>query len=125
MSSIAIPHAPPAPPARRWSSWQTWGAILIAPYLLVFLAFVVYPVTYGLWLARHPASYVQLFNDPIFFRTAINTILFLVIAVNVKFVLAMWLSGFFVHDRVWIRWLSVVFRPSTRSASCSTRNGVW
>ena len=109
MSSIAIPHVPAAPPARRWGSWQTWGAILIAPYVLVFLAFVLYPVSYGLWLARHPESYVRLFSDPIFIRTAINTVLFLLIAVNLKFVLAMYLSGFFVHERAWIRWLSVIF----------------
>jgi len=91
------------------TSWQTWGVILIAPYALVFLAFVLYPVTYGLWLARHPESYVRLFADPIFLRTVVNTIFFLVIAVNLKFVLAMWLSGFFVHERSWIKWLSVVF----------------
>ena len=72
---------------------------MLAPYVLVFLAFVLYPVSYGLWLARHPESYVRLFDDPIFFRTVVNTILFLVIAVNLKFLLALWLSGFFVHER--------------------------
>jgi multiple sugar transport system permease protein len=108
MSSIAIPHVP-APPARRMNSWQTWGVILIAPYALVFLAFVLYPVTYGLWLARHPESYVKLFADPIFIRTVVNTIFFLLIAVNLKFLLALWLSGYFVHERTWIRWLSVIF----------------
>ena len=41
------------------SPWQVWGLILIAPYVLVFLVFVLYPVGYGFWLARHPASYVQ------------------------------------------------------------------
>ena len=91
------------------SSFQTWGLIMLAPYALVFLAFVLYPVTYGLWLARHPESYVKLFADPIFFRTVVNTIIFLLVAVNLKFLLALWLSGFFVHDRVWIRWLSVLF----------------
>jgi multiple sugar transport system permease protein len=91
------------------SSWQTWGAILIAPYVLVFLVFVLYPVTYGLWLARHPASYATLFDDPVFSRTVVNTIVFLLVAVNVKFVIALFLSGFFVHERVWIRWLSVIF----------------
>src|SRR5688572_33390516 len=108
MSSIAIPQAPAAR-RRRMSSWQAWGVILIAPYALVFLAFVVYPVSYGLWLARHPASYAQLFADPIFARTVVNTVLFLLIAVNLKFVLALWLSGFFVHERRWIRWMSVIF----------------
>jgi multiple sugar transport system permease protein len=106
VSSIAIPYASPG---RRLTSFQTWGLILLTPYALVFLLFVLYPVTYGLWLARHPESYVKLFNDPIFFRTVVNTILFLGIAVNLKFVLAMWLSGFFVHERVWIRWMSVLF----------------
>ena len=109
MSSIALPHVPSAPPARRMTSWQAWGVILVAPYALVFLAFVLYPVTYGLWLARHPESYVKLFADPIFIRTVVNTIFFLLIAVNLKFLLALWLSGYFVHERAWIRWLSVIF----------------
>jgi multiple sugar transport system permease protein len=107
MASIAIPY--PQPPARRLSSWQTWGVIMIAPYVLVFLVFVLYPVTYGLWLARHPQSYQTLFEDPVFFRTVVNTIVFLLVAVNLKFVLALFLSGFFVHERRWIRWLSVIF----------------
>jgi multiple sugar transport system permease protein len=109
MSAIAIPQTPAAPPRRKLSSWQVWGLILIAPYVLVFIAFVLYPVTYGLWLARNPQSYVRLFDDPIFFRTVVNTILFLLIAVNLKFLLALYLSGFFVHERRWIRWLSVIF----------------
>ena len=91
------------------STWQTWGLILIAPYVLVFLAFVLYPVGYGLWLARHPESYVKLFNDPIFFRTVVNTLFFIIVAVNLKFLLALWLSGFFTHEQVWIRWVSVLF----------------
>jgi multiple sugar transport system permease protein len=109
MSSIALPHVPAAPPRRGISTWQTWGLIMLAPYAIVFLAFVVYPVSYGLWLARHPDSYTRLFADPIFIRTVINTILFLGIAVNLKFLLALWMSGFFVHERTWIRWMSVLF----------------
>ncbi len=91
------------------SSWQTWGAILVAPYVLVFLVFVLYPVSYGLWLARHPGSYATLFDDPVFARTVANTIVFLIVGVNLKFLLALFLSGFFVHERRWIRWLSVIF----------------
>ena len=110
MSAIALPQSSSLPPVRRrMSSWQVWGLILIAPYVLVFLAFVLYPVGYGLWLARNPQSYVKLFNDPIFFRTVVNTIFFILVAVNLKFLLALWLSGFFVHDRIWIRWVSVLF----------------
>jgi multiple sugar transport system permease protein len=95
--------------SKTLSTYQVWGLILIAPYVLVFLVFVLYPVTYGLWLARNPQSYITLFDDPVFFRTIVNTILFLLIAVNLKFLLALYLSGFFVHERRWIRWLSVIF----------------
>jgi multiple sugar transport system permease protein len=109
MTSIAIPHQSAALRNKGLSSYQVWGLILIAPYVLVFLVFVLYPVTYGLWLARHPASYVKLFADPVFVRTVVNTLVFLLVAVNLKFLLALYLSGFFVHERRWIRWLSVLF----------------
>ncbi|MFO1219514.1 MAG: sugar ABC transporter permease [Burkholderiaceae bacterium] len=98
-----------AQPPRRSSPWQFWGRALVLPYLLVFLVFVLYPVGYGLWLARHPASYVALFDDPIFFRTAVNTVIFIVVAINLKMLVALGLSGFFVHERWWIRVLSVLF----------------
>ena len=91
------------------SSWQFWGMIMVIPYLLIFLAFVIYPVGYGLWLARHPHSYVKLFEDPIFFRTVINTLVFLLVGVNIKMLVALGLSGFFVQTRSWIKWLSVLF----------------
>ena len=43
---------------RRGASnrWEFWGRMLVLPYLLVFLVFVLYPVGYGLWLARDPAE---------------------------------------------------------------------
>src|SRR3569623_1749534 len=93
----------------RLTPAQVWGIVLHAPYLLAFLAFVVYPVCYGLWLARAPSNYVALYNDPIFARAAINTLIFLVIGINIKMLLALFLSGFFVEQRTWIKWLSVIF----------------
>ena len=101
---------PAATPARRAAStWDNWGRLLVLPYLLVFAIFVLYPVGYGLWLARHPVSYEHLFADPIFFRTAINTVVFLVVAINIKMMIALLLSGFFVQSRWWIKVLSVLF----------------
>jgi multiple sugar transport system permease protein len=94
-------------PARN--SYQFWGRVFVVPYLLIFFIFVLFPVGYGLWLARHPQSYVKLFEDPIFFRTVINTIVFLVVAINVKMALALFLSGFFVQTRWWIKWLAALF----------------
>ena len=109
MSTIALP-AGAAPPHRRGlSPWQLWGLVLIAPYAIVFLVFVLYPVIYGLWLARHPASYEHLLADPVFATSVVNTLVFLFFAINVKMAIALWLSGFFANTRPWIRWLSVLF----------------
>ncbi|MEP7083876.1 MAG: sugar ABC transporter permease [Betaproteobacteria bacterium] len=91
------------------SPWQKWGMILIAPYVLVYLTFVLYPVGYGLWLARHPESYVRLVEDPIFERAVLNTLFFVIVGINLKMVVALVLSGFFVQTRTWIKWLSLLF----------------
>jgi len=103
-AAVALPAA-----AKPLSSWERWGRILVLPYLLIFVVFVIFPVGYGLWLARHPSSYVHLVDDPIFFRTAINTVVFLVVAINIKMMVALGLSGFFVQSRWWIKILSAIF----------------
>ena len=101
--------AAPAPAAKPLSTWVFWGRMLVLPYLVVFLVFVLFPVGYGLWLARHPSSYEKLFEDPIFLRTAINTVIFIVVAINLKMIVALVLSGFFIQKRWWISILSVLF----------------
>src|SRR3954453_9017037 len=105
-SEQAVPRGPLS---ARLTPPQIWGFVLLAPYVLVFLAFVLYPVGYGLWLARHPASYVELWNDPIFARSAVNTLFFLLVGINLKMVVALFLSGFFIQSRSWIKWLSGLF----------------
>ena len=110
MTTTVAPTLRVAPAARRGiSTWQRWGMILVVPYLVVFLVFVLYPVGYGLWLARHPASYQKLFEDPIFFRSVVNTIVFIVVAINLKMLVALMLSGFLIQPRWWIKILSVIF----------------
>jgi multiple sugar transport system permease protein len=111
MSTVTVDQisVPPRPARKGLTSWERWGLFLVVPYLLIFLVFVIYPVLYGLWLARDPQTYVRLFADPIFFRTLINTVVFIVVAVNVKMVVALFLSGFFLHSRWWVKWLSLVF----------------
>src|ERR1700719_4437684 len=106
----ASDHAAPGGPlSGRLSTPQVWGIVLLAPYFLVFAAFVVYPVGYGLWLARHSESYVALYHEPIFARAAVNTLIFLLIGINIKMLIALFLSGVFVQSRSWIKWLSVIF----------------
>jgi multiple sugar transport system permease protein len=113
LSTLALQGAgttqPVGPAKRRLSPWQVWGLILVAPYLLVFAVFVLYPIGYGLWLARHPASYAHLFADPVFARTVANTLVFLIVGINLKMAVALFLSGFFVQTRWWIKWLSLLF----------------
>jgi len=111
MSTLALPRVEPISPApkARWSPWKVWGVIFLAPYVVIFFVFVLYPVLYGLWLARHPESYVALFDDPIFAGSVVNTLIFLIVAINIKMMVALFLSGFFVTARPWIKWLSVLF----------------
>jgi len=101
--SVSSLHVP------RLDAWQWWGRAMVVPYLLIFLIFVLYPVGYGLWLARHPQSYIDLMNDPIFFRSAANTLVFLVVAINLKMAIALGLSGFFVNNRWWVKWVAALF----------------
>ena len=120
MSTIALPRVDPlvpdGPAKKRVSPWLVWGLLLLAPYVLVFLVFVVYPVLYGLWLARDPQSYVKLMDDPVFFRSILNTTIFLLVAVNLKFILAMVVSGLLVQSRWWIKILARAVHPAVGGA---------
>jgi len=79
------------------------------PYAAVFVAFVVYPVAYGLWMAREPSLYRELLANPLYARTAVNTALYVGLGVNVKMFLALLLSGFFMRRRWWIKALLPVY----------------
>lgn len=86
-----------------------WAIAFVLPYVFVFFAFVVYPFAYALWLGLRPSLYADLFTNPIYFRTIVNTLLFVGFGVNVKMFLALLLSGFFLRPRWWIRGMLVVF----------------
>jgi multiple sugar transport system permease protein len=106
-SSFAASRLQNAP--GRFSSDAAWGAILVIPYVVVFVFVVVYPILYGLFLGSNPESYRKLFQDPIYLKSAWNTLVFLIVAVNLKLLLALLLSGFFYNTERWIRWLSIIF----------------
>ena len=106
-TTLTAPALPKASKSR--SSFELWGRVMVVPYLLLFAVFVLYPVCYGLWLARDPGNYVKLAQDPIFFRTAINTFIFLVVGVNLKMIIALGLSGFFAQTQWWIKLTAALF----------------
>ena len=55
----------------------TWAVAFVVPYVAVFLTFVAYPVVYGLWMGSETSLYRELFADPIYQRTVVNTVLYL------------------------------------------------
>src|ERR1051326_9326463 len=76
-----------------------WGLAFIAPYVAMFLAFVVHPYVYVLWMAAEPSLYADLIDDRLFVPTLVNTLLFVGLGVNLKMFLALLLSGFFLRPR--------------------------
>ncbi|MBV9200322.1 MAG: sugar ABC transporter permease, partial [Alphaproteobacteria bacterium] len=105
---------------RRQSLWRslrgelkgseyTWALAFCVPYLGVFLAFVVYPALYGLWLGSEPSLYSELFSDPIYQSTVVNTLLFIGIGVNLKMFIALLLSGFFMRPGWWVKVMLMIF----------------
>jgi multiple sugar transport system permease protein len=98
------------PPGRRLQRAEfAWALAFLLPYFAVFAAFVVYPVGYGLWMAREPALYGELFADPPYFRTVVNTVLFVGLGVNMMMFAAVLLSGFFMRREWWVRALLAIY----------------
>src|SRR5437762_4850148 len=100
-----------------WRYWRgglrgsefTWAVAFLLPYIGVFFAFVVYPVCYGLWMGSDPKLYTELFSDPIYQSTVVNTMLFLAFGVNLKLFFALMLSGFFMRPGWWVKGLLLIF----------------
>jgi multiple sugar transport system permease protein len=105
----ALPRRRPSSWARHHGSEVAWATAFVVPYAAVFLAFVIYPVAYGLWMAREPALYRELLRDPLYPRTIVNTLVYVGLGVNLKMFLALLLSGFFIRRRWWIKALLPVF----------------
>src|SRR5919198_4128250 len=85
------------------------GFLFTAPLLLLFAGFVIYPMVMGVWYALDADAYRALFSDPVFRQTVINTLWYVGVAVNVKLVLALLLSGILDYPFRWIRLLAALF----------------
>src|SRR3989454_271948 len=86
-----------------------WAVAFVVPYVGVFLTFVAYPVGYGLWMGLEASLYRELFADPIYQSTVVNTVLYLALGVNVRMLLALLLSGFFMRPGWWMKALLLIF----------------
>jgi multiple sugar transport system permease protein len=116
-SGVLAVRGPVAPTRPRLPAWRSHlhgsdlicSILFIVPYAALFVAFVIYPMTYAIWMGTNPALYAELLSDPRYVRAAINTVLFVGLAVNLQMILALLLSGFFMRCRRWIRALLVVY----------------
>ena len=80
------------------------GYLFIAPQLLLFLVFVVYPIIEGVRLSLFQINYQQetfigfenyqrLFADPVFLKSTLNTVIFVVCIVALTVVFALFVAS--------------------------------
>jgi multiple sugar transport system permease protein len=113
----AFPYQPATATQPRRQTWRfglqgsefTWAIAFVIPYVALFIAFVAYPVVYGLWLGREPSLYFELASEPIYQRAVVNTILYLGIGVNLKMFGALLMSGFFMRRGWWVKGLLLIY----------------
>lgn len=97
-------------PSSRWSRsgrWFPW--FLLLPAMLIILLIIGFPLIYSLYVSFTPyellkprslrfewagmfKNYIRLWNDAVFWRSFWNTMLFLLVTVNVEYILALALS---------------------------------
>ncbi len=103
--SAAEPRA--KAPRRTAKHKEAWTALLfLAPFLVVYLVFLVYPLFKGIWISLHDwdlmddtiriwlgfQNYVDLWYDPIFWRATRNTLYFVLLTVPTMTLLALLLA---------------------------------
>lgn len=100
-----------ARPARSFSilgwlleSRNGLGILFMLPAAVFLLCFLTYPLGLGVWLGFTDArigregifvgleNYIWLFDDPVFWLSVFNTMLYTVVASVLKFVLGLWLA---------------------------------
>jgi multiple sugar transport system permease protein len=117
-TATAIELGRPATAQKSWwrymrgglqGSEYAWAVAFVVPYIGVFLAFVVFPVIYGLSMGAKPGLYGELIDDPIYQQTIVNTIIFIILGVNLKLFLALLLSGFFMRKGWWVKGMLMLF----------------
>jgi multiple sugar transport system permease protein len=94
---------------RLFRSRTLAGLIFTAPLLFLFAAFVLYPLASSVYYASDPDSYRAIFSDPVFHTTIANTFWYVVVAVNLKLILALFLSGILDFPYWSIRILAALF----------------
>lgn len=78
--------------------------LFVSPYIIHFIVFIAFPVifsivlTFNKWNIISPmeyvglSNYIRLFNDQFFFKSLINTLIFLVIHIPLQIIIALFLA---------------------------------
>lgn len=80
------------------------GYLFIAPQMILFLLFMVYPIFEGIRLSLYDVSYTgntfvgldnyrELFSDPVFIQSLINTVVFVIAIVAITVVFALFVAS--------------------------------
>ena len=101
-------YRPPAWRSHLHGSEFAWAVAFIIPYIGVLLAFAIYPIAYGFWMASDPALYVKLFSSDEYVEALISTALYVGIGANASVFLALLLSGFFMRRGWWVKAMLVL-----------------
>ena len=94
----------PRSPAKRREAFT--ALLFLAPFLVIYLLFLVYPLFRGVWISLHDwdlmddeiryfigfLNYQDLWNDPIFWRATRNTLYFVALTVPSMTVLSLLLA---------------------------------
>lgn len=102
------PRRPSSPATSLHGAEVSWAVAFIAPYLAVLLAFAVFPIAYGLWMASAPSLYADLFGSDEYRDAVLATLLYVGVGVNLNMLLALLLSGYFMQRRWWVKALLVI-----------------
>ena len=78
--------------------------LLVSPYIIHFLIFIAFPVIFSIVLTFHKwniispmeytgfANYIRLFQDALFLKSILNTLIFLVIHIPLQIIIALFLA---------------------------------
>lgn len=80
------------------------GYLFIAPQFILFLIFLVYPIFEGIRLSLYKinyqqetfvgfANYIKLFNDPVFLKSTMNTVIFVIFIVALTVIFGIFVAS--------------------------------
>jgi ABC-type sugar transport system permease subunit len=98
--------------------------VLVSPYVIYFLVFILFPISFSLFLTFHDwniigpmkpvgfANYIKLFQDHYFLKSLANTMVFLMLHIPLQLIVALGLAVI-LNEKLWFRgfFRSAFFMP--------------